>query len=801
MQLEREHVMRGDDGASLQHDAVPSAFSQAQSNHIEHIHRSAQSSPPQRSRTTPRILDGYHALGSQVSSTNSPHSLHIVWVSLADGAIDDMPGWRIYTGQSREQLNGDGWLDAIHPDDRQRIAKTWARARREQSIFQTAYRVRRHDGVYIAFEVRCVPVLRLDDTVQEWVWSYIRHLSNQPDATTGGASSTDTRHTAKSNGTSPARRRAPSAAAKDAAAVTPSALASCIPLFEAMSDAAIIYDTAGHARYFNDAARMLFGLSPSDDPAQAAARFTLTDAGGHPFAAYHSPVERIVRGAALTTADAEQVTIMLPGGHTLPAHITGAPLQDSSGKPAGAAVLVHEIHDDSLNSREYDHPRTALAALLALAEAVIFVSDEVKDSNPIRGVIEVPPATGQRLAALACDVIGCQRVSIVAVATENETLHPVAVAGLDASDERAWWERLSHTPRLSNTLESSVLERLRADQVQLIDVHQPPSTDHPDNTGVSHVLVVPMLIGEQLVGILTLDHGGAAHDYGLEEIALAGAVAKLAALVIERERLLHDSAEAQASVMALREAKRHMDEFLSIASHELRTPLTVIKANIQLLTRRIGQAARTEHETKALMASLRITPDFLDRTQRQIERLDRLVGDLLDISHIEAGHLDLHVERVDLCGVVREAVERQRSAWSDRTITLDLPDAPLLVDADPDRIGQVVTNYLTNALKYSQGDQHVTVTGAHAGDAAHVAVRDHGPGLTQEQRTHLWERFYRVSDIEVQSGSSVGLGLGLYISKTIIERHGGVTDVESAPGHGSTFWFTLPLAQPSITEE
>ncbi|MGZ3639557.1 MAG: ATP-binding protein, partial [Ktedonobacterales bacterium] len=95
--------------------------------------------------------------------------------------------------------------------------------------------------------------------------------------------------------------------------------------------------------------------------------------------------------------------------------------------------------------------------------------------------------------------------------------------------------------------------------------------------------------------------------------------------------------------------------------------------------------------------------------------------------------------------------------------------------------------------------QQVSVTGTSSGDSAiaHVAVRDRGPGLTAEQREHLWERFHRVSGIEVQSGSGVGLGLGLHLSKTIVERHGGEVGVESAVGEGSTFWFTLPLAERS----
>jgi signal transduction histidine kinase len=123
----------------------------------------------------------------------------------------------------------------------------------------------------------------------------------------------------------------------------------------------------------------------------------------------------------------------------------------------------------------------------------------------------------------------------------------------------------------------------------------------------------------------------------------------------------------------------------------------------------------------------------------------------------------------------------------------------VLVYADADRIGQVVTNYLTNALKYSAGDQPVEVRLEQEEQAVRVLVRDRGPGLTAAQQAWIWERFHRVEGMKVQSGSSEGLGLGLYISRMIIARHGGHVGVDSHPGEGSTFWFALPRLQ--IEEE
>jgi len=123
------------------------------------------------------------------------------------------------------------------------------------------------------------------------------------------------------------------------------------------------------------------------------------------------------------------------------------------------------------------------------------------------------------------------------------------------------------------------------------------------------------------------------------------------------------------------------------------------------------------------------------------------------------------------------------------------------VVADADRIGQVVTNYLTNALKYSAADRPVEVSLQLEEKMARVSVHDEGPGLSTEEQQHIWERFHQVDRIKVQSGSSGGLGLGLHICRTIVERHHGQVGVESIPGEGSTFWFTLPLVSDTSGEQ
>jgi PAS domain S-box-containing protein len=266
--------------------------------------------------------------------------------------------------------------------------------------------------------------------------------------------------------------------------------------------------------------------------------------------------------------------------------------------------------------------------------------------------------------------------------------------------------------------------------------------------------------------------------------------------ITERERLARERVEAQATEQALREANRLMDEFIGIAGHELRTPLTTIKASVQLAKRQIGRLLKQDGLPASLAQQLSPVQGHLDRTERQIAMQNRLVSDLLDVSRIHSGHLELHPDLCDLVALVREVVEDQRYLTPERKLdVLLVAPEEILVLADADRIRQVVSNYLSNALKYSEALKPVAVSIEIIGMQVRVSVRDEGPGLSLEQQQYVWERFYRVPGIEVRTGSGVGLGLGLHISRMIIERQRGQVGIESEQGRGSTFWFMLPVAE------
>jgi hypothetical protein len=246
---------------------------------------------------------------------------------------------------------------------------------------------------------------------------------------------------------------------------------------------------------------------------------------------------------------------------------------------------------------------------------------------------------------------------------------------------------------------------------------------------------------------------------------------------------------------ARKESERQKDLFLGMTSHELKTPLAALKGTFQLLQRRVKRlGARVDRVSPEVCAFFDDLSERLAASARQVDVQTRLINDLLDVSRMTANTLKLEMQRCDLVRIVRETVEDLRVMAPERSLLLALPEQTTVeVLADAGRIGQVVTNYVTNALRYSPPDQPVHIGLTAQEDVARVWVRDQGPGLSAEAQKDLWQRFHQVKEVPVLSGSGKGLGLGLYICQMLIAQHQGEVGVESTPGEGSTFWFTLPL--------
>lgn len=239
------------------------------------------------------------------------------------------------------------------------------------------------------------------------------------------------------------------------------------------------------------------------------------------------------------------------------------------------------------------------------------------------------------------------------------------------------------------------------------------------------------------------------------------------------------------------ERRRHEEErahILSVVSHELRTPLTSLKARVQL-ARRAEETAQAEQAAQA--ATRR---EHLEKIEREARRMERLINDLLDASRMESGALELHPHRRDLVALCHAAAEEQAAATG-RPIALELPAETVPAEVDGDRVEQILLNLLANALKFAPRDRPVRLSLRREGAVARIAVCDEGPGIAPDDLARIFERFYRApgADASGSNGVAGGLGLGLYIARGLVERHGGAITVESMPGRGATFSFTLPL--------
>lgn len=829
----------------------------------------------------------------------------LVWAATGESiSKDDAPVWCAYTGQSEEEIRQWGWLDALHPDDREQVMQTLSCAIAAKRTFSTICRLRRYDGAYYPFRVQGIPLLNNDGSLQGWIFLFA-DVSKQAaiededqenrqlyrtvfeQATVGIVCLALDGHILRANqqfcritgyaqeelaalsmwdlafsedlessfqigydlliGQAPARTlrrrfmrkdgttlwvrltvalmRTPSdepayfvfifedisehvaaeeeharllereqAARMEAVARTQQLEA----IFESMADGVLVFDAEGNIIQSNTALRKLLQMDRFVESFklplhQRVNLFELRDEDGQPLPEDQWPIMRILHGESLQGKNAVDTLTHQLDGRDLLLNQAGAPVRDQDNRIIGGVLVFRDVTERRQLERRI---KKAFTTLLTLAEEVVRIPDEIGKLSPEEQPLNSIRAVGQRLVELTSHVLECRFASITLVEPGSERLILIARVGFPLEDKE-WIAQEVEQSTLSDYLEPETIEHLRANEVVIRDVAQAPLVRRSDYN-LGNLLIAPMIAGEQLVGVLALEKRSSAQGYTEEEIALAKAIAKLAHLVIERERLQQEWLAARASQLALEETNRRFDEFLGIAGHELRTPLTTIKGNIQLALRRLQALKRQESGDEGTLGSkLEKIDRPLHYAEHRVNVQNRMISDLLDVSRIQAGKFTLVMRSCNLTEIVREAVEDQRYANPDHAIILEISEAveKAQVIADEDRIGQVIHNYLSNALKYSPVDLPIIVRVEREGEALRVSVQDKGPGLPIEEQKHIWERFYRAKGVKAQNSSgTMGMGLGLHICRTIIEYHHGSVGVQSSPGKGSTFWFSLPLA-------
>ena len=290
---------------------------------------------------------------------------------------------------------------------------------------------------------------------------------------------------------------------------------------------------------------------------------------------------------------------------------------------------------------------------------------------------------------------------------------------------------------------------------------------------------IPLLSGETKVGVLMLENLHDANSFTPSDLAFLQTVADLVALSVEGARLRENFQSAQ----ALSEANRLKAELISTLAHEMRTPLTSIKGySTALLMEEVTFDAETQQE-------------FLQFIDEECDVLQTLIHDLLESSIIDAGLLRLEPQPVQLPRLAKTVMDDIARRTEMHRFLLDFPDRFPIVDADPDRIMQVLRNLLDNSVKYSPDGGLIVVRGEVRREEVIVSVADQGVGLTPEHLNRLFEKFFRAKSL--LGRHVVGSGLGLPISRTIVESHGGRIWAESQVGQGTTLFFALPLEGPS----
>lgn len=445
---------------------------------------------------------------------------------------------------------------------------------------------------------------------------------------------------------------------------------------------------------------------------------------------------------------------------------TRAPLPQSGIAEVGRLAAVFGEMRDRLAARTAERER-AEDALRFLAEASSVLSSSLDYETTLTSVarLAVP-----RLADWCT----------VSVVDEEEGMpRRVAMAHVDPGKEpllrelhRRYLLEMGQRHPISVVLRTGepwIMEEVPADQMEatgnlkeLFHVMR--------ELGLSSSMVVPLKAQGRVLGTILLALGSSGRRYSAGDLTLAQDLARRCALAVENARLYQ---EAQQAIRA-------RDEFLSVAAHELKTPITSLRGFAQVTIRHL------QRESSPDPIRIRRALEVIDR---QSDRLTRLVVQLLDVSRIQAGRLVLHPEQADLADLVAGVVATAQAATSKHNLVLRTPSS-VWASVDPIRLEQVVTNLVDNAIKYSpEGGDIVVELGLTEQGAVQLSVSDRGIGIPPEYRARIFDRFYQVDD----GGYAGGMGLGLYISRHIVELHGGRIEVEAPPDGGTRFVVSLPI--------
>ncbi len=303
-----------------------------------------------------------------------------------------------------------------------------------------------------------------------------------------------------------------------------------------------------------------------------------------------------------------------------------------------------------------------------------------------------------------------------------------------------------------------------------------------ETLGVRSIFVYPLVVREEVIGAVSISVGEDAASLSGHELDLMNRLVGVIGIALDNSLLYESIQEVNDR---LKELDRLKDEFVSLASHELRTPMTAIKSYVWLLL--YGKVGELTEKQKT----------YLERTYTSTQRLINLVNDMLNISRIESGRLTIEPVPCDIANLVGEVLLEVQARAQEFGINLiyDRPPNALIAKADPDRVKEVIINLIGNSIKFTPRDGKIMINLFTDGRFITVSVKDTGRGVSADDMPKLFKKFNMVGNSHLTKERGQGTGLGLYLSKSLIELHGGKIWVESeGEAKGSTFSFTLPVA-------
>lgn len=541
--------------------------------------------------------------------------------------------------------------------------------------------------------------------------------------------------------------------------MVPETLAQAAAVLSGLADGVTIQDAQGRLLYANDAAARLCGFASAKTmlatpPAEILERFEMLDEDGKPVAAEQLPGRRVLAGE---TPEPMLLRVRhVSDGRTFWTSVRSHAIGGESGVPE---VAVNVWYDATREQRQRSAARF-------LAEATARLATSIDYPETLKAVARalVPELADWCAVDLVED--GVRQSLAVAHADPAKVQMAAAFRSKYPPDEDAGTGvpgvLRTGIPELYAQLTPELLRQGAKDEEHFRAMME---------LGLHSLMIVPILVGGRAEGTLTLASSESQRTYDAEDLALACEIGRRAGTAIENARAFR-SAKA---------AIRARDEFLAVAGHELRTPLAALMLQIE--------SVRLAMSTGAVATQPERFSARLDKTFGHALRLARLVDGLLDVSRVADGRVELAIEDVDVAALVRDTCERftedaTRTGCELRVVA----PVPCPGRFDPQRLEQIVSNLLSNAMKYG-ASKPVTVRCERRDGRVIVSCEDHGIGIAAEDRERVFGRFERA----VSERNYAGLGIGLWITRELVSAHGGTVTLESEVGRGSTFTVSLPV--------